>query len=233
MLDLSVPVSLECFDGVGSDASEAVSRALGRLEVDGTQYMLYHTPLGQPRFRRRRRAPHMGKAGSAAPQTDQPPDGVHPLISFSDEGGIGVAAVVRSRMIVGLGLDILDVRRLDRYRTDATARCRMERRLCAPDEIVQESAVPGIGPGDALAVRFAVKEAVSKALGTGLRLGLGLGSRGGVRPHEITVIPDNHRADIRLNGTAMRRLVHLGAKSVETRWVLKSPHLVALALLQR
>ncbi len=230
VLGLSAPVALACF--IVPDDRDATARALLRLGVASADFALYHTRWGQPRLRRR---PSSGQGRFQPPdsRTRQQVRHTRPMISLSDDGDVRVAAVACSAAIVGLGLDILDLRRLDRYRTDTEARRRMERRLCAPAEIATDISASGACGGVTLASRFAFKEATSKALGTGLRLGLGLGAGHGVRPQEILVAPTEIGADIRLMGRAKSRSDRLGVSRIEARGYVHFPLLVAVVLLRR
>ena len=71
-------------------------------------------------------------------------------------------------MIVGSGIDVIEIARIER----AVARQgqRFLRRIFAPSEITACSAAGR--PGPHLAVRFAAKEAVMKAVGTGFGRGV-------------------------------------------------------------
>lgn len=73
-------------------------------------------------------------------------------------------------MILGIGTDLVDIRRIER----ALARHggRFEARLFTPQEIARARSRPS--PSAAYARRFALKEAAAKALGTGFRDGLTL-----------------------------------------------------------
>jgi len=79
-------------------------------------------------------------------------------------------------LIVGIGVDLVDVSRMER-----TLRSRWAERFLARVFSAEEIAVceAGASPAQAYAARFAAKEAVVKALGTGF-------SRG-VRPGQIIV----------------------------------------------
>ena len=72
-------------------------------------------------------------------------------------------------MILGVGVDIVEIDRMERVLENPWAE-RFIRRVFSPEEIrvCQASARPAEG----FAARFAAKEAVSKALGTGFRRGV-------------------------------------------------------------
>jgi holo-[acyl-carrier protein] synthase len=71
-------------------------------------------------------------------------------------------------MIVGTGVDIVEVARINRLLEKHSPR--FEKKVFTPDEILycQSKAEPGIH----FAARFAIKEAVMKCLGTGMDQGI-------------------------------------------------------------
>ena len=71
-------------------------------------------------------------------------------------------------MIIGIGTDLCDIRRLER--TLARFGDRFVDRLFAPGE--QKKAMRRQNPASSFAQSFAAKEACSKALGTGLAMGI-------------------------------------------------------------
>jgi holo-[acyl-carrier protein] synthase len=73
-------------------------------------------------------------------------------------------------MIVGIGIDLVDVARVRRLLDEEHAE-RARERLFSPREI--ELAGAGAGAIESLAARFAAKEAAMKALGTGWGEGIG------------------------------------------------------------
>ena len=84
-------------------------------------------------------------------------------------------------MIVGIGIDIVPVSRMERILNSRWAD-RFVRRVFSPDEIraCSEAAVPA----QSYSARFAAKEALAKALGTGFSKGVGpanVSVRGGER----------------------------------------------------
>jgi holo-[acyl-carrier protein] synthase len=73
-------------------------------------------------------------------------------------------------MIVGIGIDLVDVARVRRLLDEEHAE-RARERLFSPREL--ELAGAGAGAIESLAARFAAKEAAMKALGTGWSGGIG------------------------------------------------------------
>jgi holo-[acyl-carrier protein] synthase len=112
-------------------------------------------------------------------------------------------------MIFGVGIDLVDVRRIqksfERFGT------RFQRRVFTPDEVAFCETLPDRYLS--YAARFAAKEAFSKALGTGLRGAIGWG--------EIQV-NDNERMrpTLTVSGRARRilgdRRVHVSLSHTET-----------------
>jgi holo-[acyl-carrier protein] synthase len=106
-------------------------------------------------------------------------------------------------MIAGLGIDLVEVERIEH----ALARWgpAFLARLMDPDEIAR---LPPGRPAGAVADAVAVKEAASKAIGTGWS--------GGVRWRDV-VVTHGERPGVRLDGAALaaaRRLGSAGATEV-------------------
>jgi len=105
-------------------------------------------------------------------------------------------------MIVGIGVDMVDVRRVERSLERFGQR--FAGKVLSPEE--QAEFRLRTAPASWLAKRFAVKEAVAKALGTGMR--------GGVHFGQITVTRGTHGAPgFTLAGAAAARAERLGAAS--------------------
>ncbi|MCK9239059.1 holo-[acyl-carrier-protein] synthase [Desulfocurvus sp.] len=101
-------------------------------------------------------------------------------------------------MIVGLGLDVVELQRVEA----ALGRFgdRFVRRILTPAE---REGLPRAGAAAYLAARFAAKEAAAKALGTGIASGVGF------QDMEILRLPSG-QPELRLSGGAARRLGALG-----------------------
>ncbi|MDQ3611812.1 MAG: holo-ACP synthase [Actinomycetota bacterium] len=111
-------------------------------------------------------------------------------------------------MIVGVGVDVDEIARLDRALTRTP---RLARRLFTAGEL--EARRPG-----SLAARFAAKEAVAKVLGTGL---------GDVAWREIEILANERgRPVLVLHGAAAARAARLGLR----HWSVSLTHLAGLAL---
>ena len=101
-------------------------------------------------------------------------------------------------MIRGLGLDIIEIARIERIWKRYGARFAL--RILHPGE---RTALPE-SPVLFLAGRFAVKEAAAKALGTGFAAG--------ITPTDMeTGREDSGAPVLRLHGAAARRMAELGA----------------------
>jgi holo-[acyl-carrier protein] synthase len=109
-------------------------------------------------------------------------------------------------MIVGLGLDVVDVARIEKSLARfGEAFCR---RILTPSEMDARAGRDGQAPGLALALAgsFAAKEAAVKALGTGFSEG--------VTFQCLEVLPDAlGRPALRLSGAAAARARAIGAES--------------------
>ena len=108
-------------------------------------------------------------------------------------------------MIRGIGLDLVDIARVDRLLDDKGERAL--RRLFTADEVSYALARPL--PGQHLAARLAAKEAAFKAL-SGNQLARGIGWK------EIEVIRGDHGPTLALHGRAAERATELGVTSI---WV--------------
>lgn len=110
-------------------------------------------------------------------------------------------------MIVGLGTDITDLRRLERIL--ARFDHRFLRRILSPEELASCASFAASHIGG----RFAAKEACAKALGTGFRDGIG--------PAQIGVLTAaSGRPALRLSGAALARARKIGAG----RWHVSISH---------
>jgi holo-[acyl-carrier protein] synthase len=126
-------------------------------------------------------------------------------------------------MIVGLGVDAVEIDRVGRMFADKGDR--MLRRLFTGDEL---SYITGkIAPAQHLAVRLAAKEAAYKAL-AGNELARGIGWR------EVEVVS---RADgapmLRLHGSAERRFAELGGTVVHVSLSHSDITAVAVVIVER
>lgn len=106
-------------------------------------------------------------------------------------------------MIVGLGVDLAQVERIERVY--ALYGPRFARRVLAGDEL--EAFAATRNPVRFLALRFAAKEAASKALGTGFRQGVAL--------RQIAVWHEpSGKPHLRLQGAAAARAAALGVRAM-------------------
>ena len=108
-------------------------------------------------------------------------------------------------MIRGVGIDLVDIARVDRLLDDKGERAL--RRLFTADEVSYALARPL--PAQHLAARLAAKEAAFKAL-SGNQLARGIGWK------EIEVIRGDHGPTLALHGRAAERATELGVTSI---WV--------------
>ncbi len=123
-------------------------------------------------------------------------------------------------MIIGIGVDVVHVRRLERWMLDP----KLLERFFHPDEL---SSALGRGHSAALSLsaRFAAKEALGKALGTGLA---------GIALRDIEVINrHNGKPEIQLYGTALRALERSGADRVHLSLTHERDNAVAMIVLEK
>lgn len=107
-------------------------------------------------------------------------------------------------MILGLGLDLVSLPRMERVLERFGDR--LPERVLTPAERSAMPAAPG--PRTAyVAARFAAKEAAVKALGTGFAFGVG------PRDMEVFSLPSG-KPGLRLHGAAARRAGEMGVVSI-------------------
>jgi holo-[acyl-carrier protein] synthase len=120
-------------------------------------------------------------------------------------------------MIIGIGIDIVDVERMRRAVDDPKTGQRFRTRVFTAAEIAYCERRRH-GYAESFAVRFAAKEAVMKALGQGLGDGIGF--------REIEVVREHGAPTLRVTGTAATRAAALGI----TRWHLSLTHTATTAM---
>jgi holo-[acyl-carrier protein] synthase len=124
-------------------------------------------------------------------------------------------------MIVGIGVDLVELERVERI--DRRYGEAFVRRFCLPQEPQRRHGSARI---QHLGGLFAAKEAVLKALGTGWGQGIGL--------RDVEVLRDEHGApSVRLHRLAAERADRLGVDIVHLSISHERGHAVAFALLER
>ena len=122
-------------------------------------------------------------------------------------------------MITGIGVDIINVQRMKRWRLMPG----LLERYFHPDELT--AALSRGGKADlSLAARFAAKEAFGKALGTGLE--------GLVLKDIMVVNSHNGRPEIRVFGTALAALNKSGANRVHLSLTHEQDNAVAMVVME-
>jgi holo-[acyl-carrier protein] synthase len=122
-------------------------------------------------------------------------------------------------MIIGIGVDVVHVHRLERWRNIPG----LLERYFHPDEL-SEALSRGSGANLSLAARFAAKEAFGKALGRGLE---------GIVLKDIMVINrHNGKPEIALFGTALQALQQSGAQKVHISLTHERDNAIAMVILE-
>ncbi|MDR2019400.1 MAG: holo-ACP synthase [Treponema sp.] len=122
-------------------------------------------------------------------------------------------------MIKGIGVDMVRIPRLDRWRNKPGL---MERYFCREELAALET--KGQGKAASLAARFAAKEAFGKALGTGLA---------GIALKDIMVINrSGGKPDLKLCGSAERALRKSGAGRVHISLTHEGDYAIAMVVLE-
>ncbi len=124
-------------------------------------------------------------------------------------------------MVIGLGIDLLEVERM-RHALDAHGE-RLERRVFTDAE--REQCSHRRDRVQALAARFAAKEACLKALGTGWGQGLSL--------RQIEVVRrEGGKPELRLSGAAAERADRFGVKTIHVSLTHQPGTAAAVVLLE-
>jgi holo-[acyl-carrier protein] synthase len=122
-------------------------------------------------------------------------------------------------MIIGIGVDVVHVHRLERWRNSPG----LLERYFHPDEL-SAALSRGSGTNLSLAARFAAKEAFGKALGRGLA---------GIVLKDIMVINQhNGKPEIALFGTALEALKQSGADMVHISLTHERDNAIAMVVLE-
>ncbi|GHV25220.1 holo-[acyl-carrier-protein] synthase [Spirochaetia bacterium] len=122
-------------------------------------------------------------------------------------------------MIVGIGVDVVYVRRLERWQTIPG----LLERYFHPQEL-SASLSRGSGAALSLAARFAAKEAFGKALGTGLA---------GIVLRDILVVNrHNGQPAIEVFGTASAALERSGATKIHLSLTHEKENAIAMVVLE-
>ena len=119
-------------------------------------------------------------------------------------------------MIIGIGIDVIEVERILRAIDHPEWGERFRARVYTPGEIAY--CTKRRRYGESFAARFAAKEATMKALGRGFG--------GGIGWREIEVVRGSGRPTIVLNGAALERARALGVD----RWHLSLTHTAETAV---
>ena len=122
-------------------------------------------------------------------------------------------------MIYGIGVDIVKVARMRRWRETPG----LLRRYFHAHEL-EAALVKGSSADTSLAARFAAKEAYGKALGTGLK---------GIALKDIVVINcRNGRPEMQVHGTALAAFEKSGANRIHLSLAHEKDNAVAMVVLE-
>jgi len=123
-------------------------------------------------------------------------------------------------MIVGIGVDVVHVRRLEHWRTIPG----LLERFFHPEELA-EALSRGAAATLSLAARFAAKEALGKALGTGLA---------GIVLKDIKVSNKyNGKPEMYVSGTAAKALTLSGADLIHLSMTHERDNAIAMIVLEK
>ena len=123
-------------------------------------------------------------------------------------------------MITGVGIDMVDVRRMEKWLLDS----KLLNRYFHPDELTVVMS-RGRNAARSLAARFAAKEAFGKAIGTGLS---------GFSLKDIMVSNrDNGKPELQVYETAKTALEMSGANRIHVSLSHEGDHALAMIVLER
>lgn len=122
-------------------------------------------------------------------------------------------------MIVGIGVDLIQVARMNRW-VDQPG---LVERFFHPKEL-EDARNKGKSMGPSLAVRYAAKEALGKALGIGLNH---------FSLREVQVVNDPHgKPEILLHGRAIQTLADAGGKRIHLSLTHELDNAVAMVVIE-
>ncbi len=122
-------------------------------------------------------------------------------------------------MIIGIGLDVVQVKRMKRWVSNP----KLMQRYFAVEEVAAIHSA-GVGAFQSAAARFAAKEAFGKALGSGLS---------GLQLNEIVVINDERgKPEYRLSGSALKKMKKAGGEKVFLSLTHEKEIAVAVAVIE-
>ncbi len=121
-------------------------------------------------------------------------------------------------MILGIGVDLIQVERMDRW----VSQSGLLDRFFHPQELV-DARKRGTAMSASLAVRYAAKEALGKAMGTGLNFVL----------REVQVVNDRHgKPEIVLHGQAARTFAAWGGRHIHLSLTHELDNAVAMVVIE-
>jgi len=202
----------------------AIARAF-RLWMDGRvpaacKPWMAHLPNGKPQLML-----PLGLQGRFASR--------HAHISVAHDGGVLAILLGGAPGLCGVGVDVVDLRRVRPWVANSRRLRRFLSRLMdEPSATRVAHDLIGCGEDDrctAVAVRFGLMEAVSKALGTGWTLGSKLGD--GVPCKSIGLAVRRGRARVVLREPAIQVLRRIRGRRIEASWVRTGDLVVAVAVI--
>jgi len=123
-------------------------------------------------------------------------------------------------MIIGIGVDIVEIKRMERWLKDI----KLLERYFHPDELAKVSLKEN-SASQTLAARFAAKEAFGKALGTGLSQ---------IALKDISIYNnDKGKPEIKLYGTAQEAFEKSGAAKAHISLSHERENAIAMIILEK
>ncbi len=161
------------------------------------------------------------------------PERLH--ISNTNDGGISLFLTAYSRTLLGVGIDLVALKRLRTINKDRDYFFRFSRQFMSHQELDKFESDAVDDSLDRLCIRaaahFSLMESISKALGTGLKIGAGMGRKISLPKQAIGISSLSPQVDILLEKEASERVKLLGGSRMEAFWGVGDEYLVSAALL--
>ncbi len=161
------------------------------------------------------------------------PEAIH--LSNTHDGDATLFIAAHSERLVGVGIDLVDLRRLEHKSPPYLQR--FARRFMSDEEFSRFTLASEGETQEAVlrrtASHFSLMEAASKALGTGLKIGMGMGTDFSLPMQSISVRQLAPSVKLGFTGEALRRIKVLGGDRVTAVFASDPRYLVSVVGISR
>ncbi len=201
----------------------------------------FPTECGEPELRWRRDflgKPYVAWSGAVAEwAVAHGLDATHLHISNTNDGGAHLVLAAYDPLLIGVGIDIVNLPRLRQSGKNADYLHRFARKFMSDAELEAYLAASADDDTAVLCLRtaahFSLMEAASKAFGTGLKIGGGMGSPASLPKQSLGALAVLPAVELLVEGEALLRSEELGAERMEAYWSADEEFLVSSVLLWR